>query len=501
MLALYELINLLPKSLDPALRPKLKALFVFLKESKRLEEETAAANFLGKNKKHFNKLKNELKDTLCSYIITNPSTWVDSERKALSDHCYKAFATYKILLASGRRQSAIERVKLLFPKLCQLENHGLIYMTALDLQFHYSNIELVPKLSRKYAAIIEEQTELIRAEALVRKCHNEMGVLCNTRSSFSSAIVQELDQSVQLCLPFLALKSVTINRFIYDILVIRYIVVYDYKKVIKYCDEALESFPLSSPNYNMLRFDFLQKKIPALMGIGELNEAKEIAKEIGKIMPIGMFNWHIALIRRIIICFHLGDYQEAYDLFKAHEKYKSSFEILKEYWKILEGFIYFLILVGRIENYKNERFLIGKFVNEVPIYSRDKAGNNINILIVQILLQMHREEYGKIIDRIESLREYARTYTRNPETRRANIFINMILKMESASFHQAGTIRKTKGLLKKLNNTPLSFAQNLNIEIIPFPILWDEILGMLENKFRARRPIQVHRQFVERKKK
>ncbi len=240
-----------------------------------------------------------------------------------------------------------------------------------------------------------------------------------------------------------------------------------------------------------MRFDFLQKKIPALVAIGQLDQAKEIAKETNKMMSVGTFNWHIALIRRITICLHKGDYQEAYDLFKAHTKHRSSFEILKEHWKILEGFIYFFIQIGRIEQYSEERFLLGKFLNEVPIYSKDKAGSNINILIIQILLRMHREEYGKIIDRIDSLREYARTYTRNPETRRANIFINMIIKMEAASFHKAGTIRKTKGLLKKLNNTPLSLGQNLNIEIIPYPVLWEAILDLLENKFQAKKPIRT----------
>ncbi len=244
MLALYELINLLPDSCDPALRPKLKALFVFLKESKAMDELAAADKFLDGNKKHFNKLKNKLKEALCTYIITNPSTWVDNEQKAQLDYCYKTFATYKILLASGRRGTAIERTKLLFPKLCQLEIHGLIYMVATDLQFHYSSIELVPKLAKKYAIIVDKQTDYIKAEAIVKRCHNEMGVLCNTRNSFSPTVVKELKKSVQVCLPFLQLGSNTINWFIYNILITRYIVVYDYGKVLKYCDEALNFFLL-----------------------------------------------------------------------------------------------------------------------------------------------------------------------------------------------------------------------------------------------------------------
>ncbi len=77
-------------------------------------------------------------------------------------------------------------------------------------------------------------------------------------------------------------------------------------------------------------------------------------------------------------------------------------------------------------------------------------------------------------------------YTRNPETARANILINMILKMEAASFHRAGTERKTKRLYEKLKATPLKWRKSLAIEIMPYEVLWEEILLMLEDKFRAR---------------
>ena len=485
MLALYELMDLLPKTFEPKLRPKLKELFLFLRRSGRMEEQVAAQQFLNGNKSHFNKLKNELKNALCTDIITNPSTWADNEQKLLYDYCYKAFAAYKILLGSSSREAAMERAGALLPKLSTLEIHGLIFIVALDLHFHYSSMKIVPKLAKKYAMIIEEQADFIRVEAIVRICYGKAGMLCNNRSSFPPSVVRELQEMETKCRPYLSLGSTSLNRIIYDIIAVRYIVAYDYENIVKHCDEALDSFAAEHPNYNALCFDFFAKKIPALVCMGELEKAKRIAREAGKMMPVGAINWQVVLIRRIVICLHMADYQEAYDLFKAHSKYTCTYQILVEYWKIIEGFLYFLILAGRIQQYSEERFMLGKFLNEVPIYSRDKAGNNINILLIQILLQMHRGEYGKIIDRVESLREYARNYTRNPETKRANLFINMILKMEAASFHRAGTERRTKGLLKKLHATPLSLAQNLSIEIIPYPVLWTEILEMLENKFRA----------------
>ena len=57
--------------------------------------------------------------------------------------------------------------------------------------------------------------------------------------------------------------------------------------------------------------------------------------------------------------------------------------------------------------------------------------------------------------------------------------------MEQAQFHRSGTETKTKRLRQQLEQTPLCYGQNLAVEIIPYPVLWEEVLSMLENKFRA----------------
>ena len=62
----------------------------------------------------------------------------------------------------------------------------------------------------------------------------------------------------------------------------------------------------------------------------------------------------------------------------------------------------------------------------------------------------------------------------------------MIVKMEAAQFHRAATELKTKTLYRKLKETPVEFGQNLAVEIIPYPVLWEAILLMLRDQPRAR---------------
>ena len=337
-----------------------------------------------------------------------------------------------------------------------------------------------------YSAIAAKERELANAESLIRSYHSRVGFLCNKREGFPAHIVEEITEAANQTMPLLRLGSHHLSRLIYTIIISRYIVVYDYQRIIQYCDEALDSFPKDHPNGRSLRFVFLYNKIPPLVALGRTDEAKIMARKAGETVPVGNFNWHMALQKRITVCLHSGDYQEAYDLYKAHSQYKPSETMLIEYWSILEGFLYFLVKQGHIEPYAKERFSIGKFMNEVPLYSKDKAGHNINILIIQILTWMQREQYGRVIDRTESLKEYARKYTRNPETKRANLFIQMVLRMEHAQFHRMRTENKTKRLRQQLNKTPLCYGQNLAVEIIPYSVLWEEMLLMLRDQPRAR---------------
>lgn len=487
MIALYELINLLPASVALSLSNKENELLHFLRKEKNLSKEEAALQFLGTSKRnrYFNNLKNKLKHEILGYIIVNPSTWVDNEYKAKLDFCYKKFTCYRLLLASGNTAAGIEIAKKLLPKLEEAEIYCLAHATAIDLQVYYSTIGLKSNSQNKYTRIVEEQLKLVQAESTIRSRYSKVTSICNGRNSYTPKMVEELIQICTLVEPYLSYKSAYLNRFIYNIIIARYAVEYDYKNMLAICDKAIRSFASKKGNHRLLQFAFLQKKIVAQTALGQLRSAKEIAKRASKMVTIGKFNWHLALLRRAIVCLHTGDYQETYEIYKEHAKYKCDYSTLKEYWIILKGYIYFLINNGRIKQYDEERFNIGKFVNETPIYAKDKTGNNINIITIQILLHLQRDQFGKIIDRIESLKAYAQSYTRDPEMVRANLFINMIVKMEKSQFHRVATERNTKRLFDRLKENPIRPKLNLAIEIIPYEALWDFVLEMLDNKFRA----------------
>ncbi len=249
MLAIYELIGLLPKSFNPVFSERLNDLYNFLKKE-RLTEEEASQKFLksDQRKKYFNKLKNKLKTALINHLMVNPPIWADSKQKELFDSCHKDFVAYKILLTAGKRTAANDMAKKLLLKAFELESYEIVYMIAGDLEYHYSAIEVSISTARRHARMADMYLELINAERLLKRHLNRVMQIYNTKNTFTATNIAVLEEATSNVLPLLKLSSPKLNRLIYNTVIARYYATYDYCQVKKYCDQALASFPDDHPN-------------------------------------------------------------------------------------------------------------------------------------------------------------------------------------------------------------------------------------------------------------
>ena len=123
----------------------------------------------------------------------------------------------------------------------------------------------------------------------------------------------------------------------------------------------------------------------------------------------------------------------------------------------------------------------------MPIFSKDKTGINITIIVAQFLLLFTEEKYQKAIDRIETVKQYSHAHLRKDATYRSNCFLKMLVKLVECSYHKEATIRKTKVLYEKLKNHPAEMQRQTNhVEIVPFEVLWEIILNSIDNSFRGK---------------
>jgi hypothetical protein len=136
--------------------------------------------------------------------------------------------------------------------------------------------------------------------------------------------------------------------------------------------------------------------------------------------------------------------------------------------------------IGKISPRKDSSFRISKFLNEVPVYSKDKRGLNIAILIIQFLFLLHKRRYSELIDRADALKQYCYRYLRKDDTFRSHCFIRMLLQIPRADFNRIRTERYAESYMKKLKSVPLIVSdQSIEVEVIPYDDLWEMTLELL----------------------
>jgi hypothetical protein len=96
-----------------------------------------------------------------------------------------------------------------------------------------------------------------------------------------------------------------------------------------------------------------------------------------------------------------------------------------------------------------------------------------------------QHKYDLATDRIDALNKYCDRYLKtNSPNFRSNCFIKMLLQIPKSSFHRAGTERRAKPYLKRMQEIAINFSNQAHeLEILPFEDFWKLILSTLENKF------------------
>lgn len=194
---------------------------------------------------------------------------------------------------------------------------------------------------------------------------------------------------------------------------------------------------------------------------------------------------------------HSKNYQKAYELILTAQNHKNYTKLppnIKEVWEVYAAYVHYFIRIEKINpieinGKKLRKFRYYKFLNEVPIYSKDKRGINISILILQTIFLLQAKKYDVMIERIDALKQYCYKYLKKNDSYRSNCFIQMLIKLVEAHFHKVGAIRKANAYLQKLKAYPMEISlQTSEVEIVPYEDLWQHVIDSVEAEFKYIKP-------------
>ena len=473
---------------------KLNKLYEGIISGKYKNDKEAAADLYDSDESNpsFKKLKYRLEERLINsifFIDVNKPNYREIEKEYFAGH--KIYAAIKILRVKGGRSIAIKLSERLLPQMIKFEFLDIVCSLAEYLYLFYGSISSNKKKMDYYSAIHKKYLKIYNAESIATRYYSQLAYY-NTEGITIPDNFEELADSYCQELEEL-LKTNDSRKFLriaYTVFWLRYILVNDYQKGLEVCQELLKKIKGRTDIPESLPFLFLSRQIICYTSFNQYEEGLKAFQTALPLVKEGMHNWFNIYRVFTLLSFKVKNYQAAYESLltvKSNKNYKELKGDIKEAWRIIEAYINFLIKVDKIivedESSIDMKFRISKFVNDVPKYSKDKMRINIPIIIIQVLFLLQKKEYGKMIDKVESLRAYCYRYLKKDNTFRSNCFIKLLLVIPKGNFNRIAVERKSEQLLSKLKSVPIeSVRQGIDVEFIPYEALWEIVLGMLDTK-------------------
>ena len=450
-------------------------LIHLLKTNQFLSEEALAEQLFSGNwsRQNYLNLKQRTRRILEAFFLVNP-TKKGNEVLGKMQRCRKLYHLSMSLIEQAKRGDAKKMLEEGYNIARVYGFTQLGYNCSLELMIDAS---LRGKKSR-YELYREQKNSLLhdlQSESLVQDFYYQIALRVNKKRGvieeyFFNEMMTELDR--HHC------TTTRYVQFYYMIVIFYNLNTRDYKAVKKSSQLALEILRNRKGVYRSVLQFFAKNKALGHLAHREYSVCRKLLLEAEQYSENHSFNLGILHYYQALNELHSEEYNRAYELYRIHRKTK--YEVLREQWKVMGAYLYFLKKVGRLST-GVDRFSVGKYLNETAKSSSDKTGNNINILIGELLIYLVKNK-GKFIDRIESINQYSYYHLKNSDTQRARWFIRILCTLPRANFSAAGMERLASRQIDNLFKYPISVGDNLSIEIIPFEKLIELIWERLKEK-------------------
>ena len=446
-------------------------------------------DFPDSNDAGFRNVKKDLKNWLVNLVfVVDPKDVKYGDLESAYFYCWREWAAAKVLLLKGATVAGMELAQKVFKRAERYQFTELAMHASRTLRMHYATRAADQRRYKLYDKHFNYYFNLFNWENQAENSYTSLMIHYSASRSSKPDISKEAFACFAALKPALKeYRSHRLHRFILFIELMGHMAKHDYPRAVQVCDKALQELSTYQHISKQGLSSFIYQKLVCHTKLREFDKGWEVVQTGLDIETPGSFNWFKNRELSIILAFHSKAYNKAYQIYKEasnHPNFKKLEPVSAEMWKIINGYIQYLKFTERIQYGKGEkapkRFRLGKFLNEVPTFSRDKRGMNIAIIVLQILFTIGRHNYNKSIDSIEALESYCTRYLRRDDTFRSNCFIKMLLQIPIYGFQRRYVEHNAQKHADRLQSLPLAEApQGVDIELIPYEDLWPMVLDSL----------------------
>jgi hypothetical protein len=215
------------------------------------------------------------------------------------------------------------------------------------------------------------------------------------------------------------------------------------------------------------------------------DEAREVLVSLYKHTKEGTYNWYKSRELHFILAMHTANYEEANRLHAdtiSQKTFKRQQPFIREAWTIYGAYLRILINAGKVKGEENASpFRISRYLNQLPTFSKDKRGQNVPVLISQIVLLLQQGNFDGLIDRYEAVNKYRERYVEREVNFRGNVFLHMLRQMTTHDFDRCKVEKETVTLRNLLDQEPVDvMSPGYDQEILPYEELWEVLVETMD---------------------
>jgi hypothetical protein len=427
----------------------------------------------------YRKLKSDIKGHLIDAVLdinTFKSDFSDYQRAYYE--CHKKWVVVRILAGMNASISAMELAEKLLNKAIKFDFTFLSMDICSFLRIQYG---LRESNSAKYKSMNEAFKQfrtLYDAECLAEQLYTELMVLFVNNKSENANIHDQAVSSYNIILPYLEqFKSYKLQMYGYLIGLARYTSIKDYENVIAYCNEAIVFFKDRPYEARTPLQIFHYQNLISNIQLGQFLEGQVSANECLRFLKEGTFNWFKYQELFISLSFHSKEYEQVDKTLQtiySHPRFQFLPDNAKEIWAIYEAYLFYLHSLGLVVSSLALKFRLDRFEKRTPIFSKDKGGLNVAIIIIRYLILLNEKRFRLILDEHDAVNQYCYRHLKGENTKRSYYFIKMLLAIPFVQFDGKLVEVKVKSYKQKLSSVPFHVDnQSHELEIIPYERLWE----------------------------
>jgi hypothetical protein len=433
--------------------------------------------------KKFLMLKSRLRKKMVEEILLlNPHNKKRSPYESALNEAYRNLSIAKTLLSVGMRKEAMEIVRILYQEAQQYRLTEILLCTARMLRYNASLSGTVEDLIL-YDRVIGETRDELDAEMYSEKVMEELNL--ETRFSYSNRkdllkrIYRRYSKLQALAARY---KSHILRLNSFRIGIRYYEFMQDFKGMIGTC-EAGEKYINDNPQFKQdARYaEMALFKMDACLHLQDYELGSKYASVCLMHFSRGYPNWFVFMEYYFLLSLQTGKYEAALEIFKEvthHVRFRQVNPERKEKWRLFEAYLNFALP----DDLADRNFKVNKFINEVPIYNRDKKGYNVSILIAQFILLLSRKDYDHLLSKRDSFKSYFSRHIRREYNYRSYYFFKMLMVAFRYDFNREKTDQIAQKFLVKLKSRNNRYHGDLeSLEVIPYEQLWNEVVQLLKN--------------------